>query len=121
MLAFYLSGVESGLWRTYPDQAVVSIFYAAVHSVEGFFAPRQHSSSHQDRQMKICAHPVAREIYDNYRALEDKAWDARYTNKRVGSEEPRGLYANELVPIGAKLNVTIPTHPADKVLSQPVG
>lgn len=69
----------------YLDWATTCLFYAAIHYVNAFLThehsdiPRRHNSDAGDGRTNIVQqHAMLRQIYIDYRHLDDKSRDARY-------------------------------------------
>lgn len=74
------------------DWAIVGMFYAAIHLVEGYLAQHDiHPEDHRVRQGCVSRMGDLRPVWDDYRALQDKAWPARYRWVRFSISEAETL------------------------------
>lgn len=74
---FLVEQLDNPFW----DWAVTSLFYAALHYIEAYFAtlvPPVRPGNHQTRDNHIHADGKLARIYVDYRQLEDESRDARY-------------------------------------------
>jgi len=72
----------------YSDWVVTVYFYTALHLIDAYLATLgKHPPSHHSRDTHIQRVSGLREIYPDYRDLEDLSRDARYTTRVVDQQD----------------------------------
>ena len=79
----------------YKDWIVISIFYAAIHYYEAYFALEgKHSGSHHRAEDWISSDEKISDTYDDYRELKHQRLYANYAKKFFTSDEIK----NSIIP-----------------------
>jgi len=82
------------------EWAAVLTFYSALHLVDSYFARAGlHPLSHEMRKEYIRRTSELRRIFADYRSLETRSRDARYSLLRISPSAAQQLMENELTAI----------------------
>lgn len=98
---------------SYPEWAVIALFYAAMHYVEAFFFVQktarglpQHYDTHVDRRKAIAQR--AKRIYVDYETLFGDSLAARYKYEHFSSDDVDSLRDTEFKAVKAYIVNRLP-------------
>lgn len=91
----------------YADWAVTTLFYAAVHLVEAYLAPREHSQDHRERNRSVSSRPNLKPVWKYYKELYNRSLDARYKCLSFTPTAVRNLRASSFEPLKARLRPSL--------------